>query len=154
MKKSMTEIVFMMLILILFLFCSFFTILKSADFYQSMQTSQQKQDQVSIPYLYLLNKLNQPSQNATLSIQQIEGVDCLILEENLTSGTINTVIFYQDGMIYELLTRDREDIDLNKAEAMIRSYGLQMQVLKSNLQVSVYKQDGNFETLLVRQGGN
>lgn len=85
MKRSVTEMVFMLLLLTLFVGCSFVTIERCASFYQRMLREQRQDDQVQLPYLVLFNRL-QGVRGDQVRVQRIGDQECLMIREELTDG--------------------------------------------------------------------
>lgn len=75
MKRSVTEMVFMLLLLTLFVGCSFVTIERCASFYQRMLREQRQDDQVQLPYLVLFNRLQgRPRRSGARAADRRSGV--------------------------------------------------------------------------------
>ena len=82
MKKSLTEMTFMLLLLLLFVFCSFFTMAYCADFYQQLTLSQQQQNAVQVPYLYLFTRLHGQTPD-NVEIRTVQDSECLVIREQV-----------------------------------------------------------------------
>ena len=102
MKRSVTEMVFMLLLLTLFVGCSFVTIERCASFYQRMLREQRQDDQVQLPYLVLFNRL-QGVRGDQVRVQRIGDQECLMIREEIDGRTYETVFYVQEGQLMELL---------------------------------------------------
>lgn len=147
MKKSMTEIVFTLLLLVLFVFCSFFTIVKSADFYQSMMRRQAAEDQVQLPYLYLFTRLEQAEGN--ISLETVDNTDCLVLNESVDGTAYQTWIYYQDGALKELLVKAGRQVSLDEGEVMAVSRPFRLRQDGSTLIVTIEDDRGTDSVLRI-----
>ena len=103
MKRSVTEMVFMLLLLTLFVGCSFVTIERCASFYQRMLREQRQDDRVQLPYLVLFNRLQGVS-SGQVRVQRIEDQECLVIREQIEDRTYETVFYVQAGQLMELLS--------------------------------------------------
>ena len=152
MKKSITEIVFTLLLLVLFVFCSFFTIVKSADFYQSMMRRQAQEDLVQLPYLYLFTRLEQAE--GEFSLETADNTDCLVLNENVDGTAYQTWIYYQDGALKELLVKAGREVSLKDGEVMTASSPFHLLEEDGILIVTIEDKRGTDQILRISMKGD
>lgn len=152
MKKSITEIVFTLLLLVLFVFCSFFTIVKSADFYQSMMRRQAQEDLVQLPYLYLFTRLEQAE--GKFSMEMADNTDCLVLNENVDGTAYQTWIYYRDGALKELLVKAGREVSLKDGEVMTASSPFHLREEDGILIVTIEDKRGADQILRISMKGD
>ena len=117
MKRSVTEMVFMLLLLTLFVGCSFVTIERCASFYQRMLREQRQDDQVQLPYLVLIR-------------------------EEIDGRTYETVFYVQEGQLMELLMGANRPLDLSAGEKLAASAPIRFELQGSSLQVQWQGESG------------
>ncbi|MFR9255498.1 MAG: hypothetical protein ACLVJ6_08360 [Merdibacter sp.] len=81
----------MLLLLTLFVGCSFVTIERCASFYQRMLREQRQDDRVQLPYLVLFNRLQGVS-SGQVRVQRIEDQECLVIREQIEDRTYDGVL--------------------------------------------------------------
>ena len=153
MKRPLTEMVFMLLLMLLFVGCSFVTIERCASFYQSMLREQQADDQVQLPYLVLFNRLqNVPADQVT--VREWAGTECLVIQEEIEGRTYETLFYYQNGALMELLTGTEHELNLTAGEILVSSQPLSFELESDRLQVRWQNDQGPSATLsLILKGG-
>lgn len=153
MKRPLTEMVFMLLLMLLFVGCAFVTIERCASFYQSMLREQQADDQVQLPYLVLFNRLqNVPADQ--VAVQEFAGTECLVIREEIDGRLYETLFYYQNGALMELLTGTDRERDLTAGEILAASKPLRFELENDRLQVRWQNDQGPSAALsLILKGG-
>ena len=141
MKRSVTEMVFMLLLLTLFVGCSFVTIERCASFYQRMLREQRQDDQVQLPYLVLFNRL-QGVRGDQVRVQRIGDQECLMIREEIDGRTYETVFYVQEGQLMELLMGANRPLDLSAGEKLAASAPIRFELQGSSLQVQWQGESG------------
>ena len=136
MKKSLTEMTFMLLLLLLFVFCSFFTMTYCADFYQQLTLSQQQQNAVQVPYLYLFTRLHGQTPD-NVEIRTVQDSECLVIREQVDQRRFETLIYAREGSLYELLMEEGRPVDLAYGERISAVQELHFELEQAMLQVHI-----------------
>jgi len=62
-------------------------------------------------YTYLINKIHQSDAQGLVSVGAYEGLDALIISEEIDNIIYNTYLYYYDGSLRELFTRSGQSFD-------------------------------------------
>lgn len=62
-------------------------------------------------YTYIVNKIHQSDLNGFISVGTYEGVDALIISEEIDNIIYNTYLYCYDGSLRELFTRSDQSFD-------------------------------------------
>ena len=141
MKRSVTEMVFMLLLLTLFVGCSFVTIERCASFYQRMLREQRQYDRVQLPYLVMFNRLQGVS-SGQVRVQRIEDQECLVIREQIEDRTYETVFYVQAGQLMELLRQADKPVDLSAGERLAASDPIRFELQGSQLRLQWQREAG------------
>ncbi len=105
------ELLFSLVLFTVFVIGAFFILLFGANAYQNMVNTQQYQDENQMAIAYLSTKVQQAPSADGIQVVEIDGVTCLVVEEVINDKAYSTVVYYQDGALWELFTAsDRVDI--------------------------------------------
>ena len=124
MKRSVTEMVFMLLLLTLFVGCSFVTIERCASFYQRMLREQRPFKFFKVP------------------VQRIEDQECLVIREQIEDRTYETVFYVQAGQLMELLRQADKPVDLSAGERLAASDPIRFELQGSQLRLQWQREAG------------
>ena len=89
---------------------SFLAVLMLAANIYSRQTADANSNySARIPLSYISEKFRQNDAGGAISVQSLEGQDCLAMESNLNNVLYTTYIYAHDGMLKELFIRSDAD---------------------------------------------
>lgn len=99
-RSYVVEILFTLVLFTLFVVGSFFILLSGANAYQKQVEEIQNVEELRLPLSYISTKLHQASKD-NVSIEIVDGINCLLIEEVIDNKTYVDMFYYQDGYLYE-----------------------------------------------------
>lgn len=99
-RSYVVEILFTLVLFTLFVVGSFFILLSGANAYQKQVEEIQNIEELRLPLSYISTKLHQASKD-NVSIEIVDGINCLLIEEVIDNKTYVDMFYYQDGYLYE-----------------------------------------------------
>ena len=99
-RSYVVEILFTLVLFTLFVVGSFFILLSGAKAYQKQVEEIQNVEELRLPLSYISTKLHQASKD-NVSIEIVDGINCLLIEEVIDNKTYVDMFYYQDGYLYE-----------------------------------------------------
>ena len=99
-RSYVVEILFTLVLFTLFVVGSFFILLSGANAYQKQVEEIQNVEELRLPLSYISTKLHQASKD-NVSIEIVDGINCLLIEEIIDNKTYVDMFYYQDGYLYE-----------------------------------------------------
>lgn len=121
-RSYMVEILFNLLLFALFVFCSFIIVVSGARGYERIVTDASNSDENRIALSYLATKVRQAPSREAITIEKVDGVDCLLIRE----GYYQTLIYHSDQALYELYAREDAGLALSDAEMIVEVHDLMM----------------------------
>lgn len=111
MKKSVnarpstgTELLFSMVLFLVFALCSVFTVLIGGRVYENIRMRDDRAFHKDTALAYITNKVRQADQAGSVSIREDGGIPVLILTQELAGSLYETWIYTKDGELRELFT--------------------------------------------------
>lgn len=120
-KNYVVEILFTLLLFMIFVIGSFLIIVYTANVYEKMNMQDSEVNNVRLPLSYLSKKYMQAYNEESFYLDNIDGIDCIIIEEDEENMTI---IFYEDHYLKELLC-NKQNIDLKIADTLFEVDNMQ-----------------------------
>lgn len=99
-RSYVVEILFTLVLFTLFVVGSFFILLSGANAYQKQVEEIQNVEELRLPLSYISTKLHQASKD-NVSIEIVDGINCLLIKEVIDNKTYVDMFYYQDGYLYE-----------------------------------------------------
>ena len=99
-RSYVVEILFTLVLFTLFVVGSFFILLSGANAYQKQVEEIQNVEELRLPLSYISTKLHQANKD-NVSIEIVDGINCLLIEEVIDNKTYVDMFYYQDGYLYE-----------------------------------------------------
>lgn len=113
-RSYVVEILFTLILFTIFVVGSFFILLGGANAYQKQIVENSNIEQLRLPLSYISTKLHQADKDM-VSIEEIDGVVCLLIEEEIDGKAYVDLIYHQDGVLYESFTA-KDIIGLDNGE--------------------------------------
>lgn len=113
-RSYVVEILFTLILFTIFVVGSFFILLGGANAYQKQIEENNNLEQLRLPLSYISTKLHQADKDM-VSIEEIDGVVCLLIEEEIDGKAYVDLIYHQDGSLYESFTA-KDIIGLDNGE--------------------------------------
>lgn len=98
------NMLFTMLLFLVFVLCALFTVLIGGRVYENINARSQDNFTGSVALQYVANKVRQGDMEGAVRVRTVEDVPVLELESRLEGGNYVTWIYYYEGSICELFT--------------------------------------------------
>lgn len=99
-RSYVVEVLFTLILFTIFVVGSFFILLGGANAYQAQIKDNEIVEEWRLPLSYFSTKLHQANKD-NVSIEVVDGVNCLIIEEVIDNKSYVDMIYYLDGYLYE-----------------------------------------------------
>lgn len=151
------DIIFILALLCIFAFGSFFMVIYGADIYKGIQEDIDSNFEFRTPLSYISTKVRQNDDRNAISLIEKDDVKALVLE-TIDSGEINqTWIYEYDHSLYEIYIAKGTPFQLSDGQAILPSYGLTFEMDDGILNVSTKDHRGDTRSLSItfrtEQGG-
>ncbi|MBN7773393.1 DUF4860 domain-containing protein [Clostridium aminobutyricum] len=132
-RRQSVQFLFMMVLFFAMSICALFTILLGAQVYQNI-TDRMEQNFVGTTALsYISNKVKQGDEAGMVSVVTIEGTSVLKINQIYGEDIYSTLIYYRDGQIKELFSKEDSGLTLDDGMDIMKSEGIHFKLLKKNL---------------------
>ena len=138
-RSYMIEVIFNLLLIVLFVGCSFVILLLGASSYQRNTLANDRLEQLRLPLSYLTTKIHQ-SNGYTMEIVNIDNSEVLLIEETIDSEVYCTAIYGIDGQLMELFAK-KDQIDLTLGTAISKVSSLDMSLTDNSVIFNVCVND-------------
>lgn len=121
-KHSAIDVVFSLLLLLLFVCCSFLLLVFGAKSYKTGIESQSVRENTQIPLAYITTRIHQAKNASCVQLQQMGDIDVLVIDFDV----YDTYIYAKDRVLYELVQQKDSLVDLDSGTKLytIDSYGV------------------------------
>lgn len=146
------NILFTMLLFLVFVLCALFTVLIGGKVYENIQARIECSYTGSVALNYIANKVRQGDHYGAVKVREIDSVPVLELKQEISGVTYVTQIYYYDGYIRELFTDIQSGLGLSDGLEIIRCEGLELDMKGCLIEIRTTGADGGSLTLAVRSG--
>jgi hypothetical protein len=105
-RKSVIEVMFSLMLFLVFVFGSFFLLVSGAQQYKKTNTQQTEREEVQVPLAYISTKLHHAKSSSSVVLED----KVLKIHED----GYQTCIYEQDGTLYELVIQDGSSMDIGQ----------------------------------------
>ncbi|MCI5773390.1 MAG: DUF4860 domain-containing protein [Erysipelotrichaceae bacterium] len=144
-RSYVVEILFTLILFTVFVVGSFFILLTGANAYQKQITQNNSIEQLRLPLSYISTKLHQ-ADGDLVAIQNIEGIDCLLIEEEIDGKLYVNMIYHRDGNLYESFSA-KEIMSLDNGEKVCEINELKMAKHDNSYYFEVINDQGDSRNL-------
>lgn len=155
-KGQSVNVLFTMLLFLVFVMCALFTVLIGGRVYENINIRNEKDYTGSVALGYLANKVRQADSEGAVSVITVDGTEVLELAQDSGESPYVTWIYYKDGSICELFTNPEYGLGLEDGLSIIDCGGLLLEQdgnLLTFTTVSEGQEDKKSLTLSLRSGG-
>lgn len=132
-KNYVVEILFTLLLFMIFVIGSFLIVVYTANVYENMNRQNKEVNNVRLPLSYISKKYMQSYNDDSFYLTTIDGIDCIAIEEDMDNITL---LFYRDHYLYELLCNSN-NIDLNVAYRLFEVSDMAFYAYDDHIEVKV-----------------
>lgn len=110
-KNHMSELIFTITLFSLFLILSVLLVLFGANIYQKISAESSVNETMRTSISYIQEKVRQCDHEASVQVENHDGIDTLALHTSLGTDNYVTYIYYYDGSLKELFTKSSLDFN-------------------------------------------
>ncbi len=151
-NRHVIDFIFPLAVFFVFAASSFAVLVLSANIYNT-QTKESNSNYVARTSLaYVNEKIRQNDEGGGMSIQSVDGRDCLVLAGNSDGIAYTTYIYEYDGSLKELFIRDGVSASLKSGKDIMELESFQMEEIEEGLFRFVFTdKDGRKSSSLVAE---
>lgn len=143
------DLVFPIAVFFVFAASALAVLMLAANIYGEQTTDADGNFTARIPLSYISEKIRQNDTNGSVSIQTLEGQDCLAMESNYNDVRYVTYIYAHEGMLKELFIRQDVDAHLTDGKNIMAIQDFTMDELGEGLfRFTSVDTNGNTLTLI------
>ena len=127
-KNSIYELLLGLLLICVFVLCSFYIILLGAKSYSDMVNSNNIENTYRVAFDYIGNRVNEAK-----SIDDIKVFDNILIIDNYDYD----VVIYHDDYLKEMMVKDYEDIEVLDGEKIVKIDDLKIDIRDNHIYVNI-----------------
>lgn len=151
--RQTINVIFTMLLFLVFVLCALFTVLIGGRVYENVSGRMEDNYKDSVALNYIANKVRQGDAADAVSVREVEGTSVLEIKSVFYEQEYLTWIYCLDGSIRELFTDAQSGLGLDAGLEIIECEGLKLSMEGSVLMMETAGEDGGSLTLALRSGG-
>lgn len=109
------HVFFSLSLLFLFATCSFLLVYSQIQGYKKLESNIELANEKYTPIAYLNQKISNYDQVQSIDIQKIDGISCLVLQDDQTT----TYIYAKDGYMQELYCLNDMEVNLDSGQELM-----------------------------------
>ncbi len=152
-KGQTVNLLFTMLLFLVFVLSALFTVLIGGKVYENINNRIQENYSGQVVLNYVANKVRQGDQAGSVTVKTIEDTQVLELAREIDGRNFVTWIYYGDGAVRELFTNEGSGLGLKDGLEIMECEGLTFIQEGSVLNVQVTGAEVNSLLLNIRSGG-
>lgn len=144
-----------LMLFLIFAICIVAVILGSAGIYDRLvQNSAQSEDR-RVSAMFVAAKVRQNDRIDAIRLEDLEGCDALVLQEELETGHFCTWIYCHEGWLYEILVPESVCPRAGDGEKLIPAEAMEFEMLEGLLSISITDSHGqeSSQLIMLRSGG-
>lgn len=110
-KRHTVDVLFVITLFCVFAISVIMATSLGANVYKNIVDDMEGNYNTRTSYTYIINKVHQSDREGLVSVGSYEGVDALIISEEIDNIIYNTYLYYYDGHLRELFTRSDQTFD-------------------------------------------
>lgn len=147
------NLLFTMLLFLVFVLCALFTVLIGGRVYENISARMEENYTGSVAVNYIANKIRQGDQAGALNVVEFDGTPAVELKQEIEDRKYVTWIYYYEGSIRELYTREDSGLGLADGLEIMECEGLSLSKEGRLITIRTTGEGGGALTLAVRSGG-
>ena len=152
-KSQTVNLLFTMVLFLVFVLCALFTVLIGGKVYENINRRIQENYSGQVILNYVANKVRQGDQAGSVTVKTIEDTQVLELSQEIDGRKFITWIYYEDGAVRELFTNEGSGLGLKDGLEIAECQGLTFAKENSVLKVQVTGSWSGSLLLNIRSGG-
>jgi len=127
--------------------CLLFLLLTGADAYQKMRQRDTATYESRTAVQYMTTRVRQADRAESITAEMFDGLDALVLQEEIEGETYETKLYCYDGWLTELYAAADSDLSPADGEKILELKGLELSLQDGLLQAKLTLPDGREEEL-------
>lgn len=148
------NLLFTMLLFLVFVLCALFTVLFGGRVYENISDRMEENYTGGVALGYVANKVRQGDRAGAVRVVEIDGTPVLELAQEINESRYVTWIYYREGTIRELFTREDSGLGLADGLEIIACDGFVPSMEGNLVSVETTGEGGGRLMLAVRSGGS
>ena len=132
-RTNLLELLLALVLLTTFVGCSVYMVMLGATAYQNMVEETKVVDNERIAFSFVENQLKMSENYKDISTKNIEGVECIVINNDESTHLIYT----NDGFMYELITKKDGKVFLEGGEKIVECDSLTLDIDEHRFKISV-----------------
>lgn len=156
-KSSIAGWLGILLMYVAFFFCGIFLIVISLQVYENIVIANEENFELRTSLSYVATKIRQADTVGQTFMEEKDGVNVLVLGEEIEGEIYQTYIYYMDGYLYELYGEEDMEYELDYGMEVMEIQDFSMEFLTDHLIIltaSNYAEDTDTLTVFLRTGRN
>ena len=152
-KGQTVNLLFTMLLFLVFVLCALFTVLIGGKVYENINSRIEENYSGQVVLNYVANKVRQGDEAGRVAVKTMEDTPVLELTQEINGRKFVTWIYYRDGAVRELFTNEGSGLGLRDGLEIMECRGLTFVQEDSLLKIQVTGAETNSLLLNIRSGG-
>ena len=152
-RGQMANALFTILLFLVFVFCALFSVLIGGKVYENINARAENTYQKDVALSYIANKVRQGDETGRVSFTDMAGISVLKLEQEIQDSVYVTLIYYQDGRLWELFTDEESGLGVGDGNEILECSPVSMEMEGRLLHIKTEMEGGGSLWLSLRRGG-
>ncbi len=149
-KRFVVDILFVLTLFSVFAISMVFLLATGSNVYKNIVNNIGVNYDERTSEAYIINKLRQGDVGGNIKIGKFHDLNAVIIEEEVDNIIFSTYLYYDDGFIKELYTRQSLDFDPDLGDNIIPAKGFSMEQISDTLySFTILTENGKEEKLFV-----
>ncbi|WP_040196193.1 DUF4860 domain-containing protein [Candidatus Soleaferrea massiliensis] len=138
-RSHSIDVLFSFVLFGLFTVLSFMLVLIGANVYSGVVKASDGNDEVRASLSYVSNKVRAENRREGIRVEERSGVRTLVISQEIEGRTYETLIYYYDGSLREILRRPDQSFDPSRGQeiAELKSFDVSENEQKSLLTLTI-----------------
>ncbi|MDR1770872.1 MAG: DUF4860 domain-containing protein [Hungatella sp.] len=150
-RGQMANVLFTILLFLVFVLCALFSVLIGGKVYENINARAEDTYQKDVALSYIANKVRQGDEAGMVSLTEMDGIPVLKLEQEIQDSVYVTLIYYQDGRLWELFTDEESGLGVGDGNEILECSPVTLEMDDRLLHIKT--EGGGSLWLSLRSGG-
>lgn len=135
-RGQMVNTLFTLLLFLVFVLCALFTVLIGGRVYENINVRTENTYRSDVALSYIANKVRQGDMAGMVSLEEKEGIEVLVLKQEIGGAVYVTDIYYQDGKLWELFTDAESGLSVGDGNEIMECNEISMELKDGLLHIT------------------